>query len=94
VSPVSTFRSRLAPEQKPTSQNLTISLPTSLVRKAKLHAINTNRSLSQLVKETLEDIVGGASTYNSAMRRQRIFMEKLDLGLKGSIGWKREDLYE
>ncbi len=77
-----------------TPQNLTLALPKSLIKKAKIFAITENKSLSLLVKEVLERLIGGKGVFETAMSRQKAKMETTNLGVKGKISWTREDLYE
>ena len=81
-------------DQDSAPQNLTLALPKSLIKKAKIFAITENKSLSLLVKEILEGLVGGKGAYESAMTRQKAKMGSVNLGLKGEISWTRDDLYE
>jgi predicted transcriptional regulator len=75
-------------------QNVTISVPKDILRKAKHIAINRQTSLSRLLADTLEDIVEREDTYNNAKARQLAAMKQgFNLGAKGKITWKREDLH-
>ena len=51
-------------------QNVTLSLPKSLLKKAKLVAAGQERSLSELLRESLEEKIREASGYNTAKKRQ------------------------
>ncbi|MBS3975872.1 MAG: CopG family transcriptional regulator [Syntrophomonadaceae bacterium] len=75
-------------------QNVTISVPKDVLKKAKHIAVNRQTSLSRLLAETLEDIVEKDDAYSKAKDRQLAAMKKgFDLGVKGEIVWKREDLH-
>lgn len=76
-------------------QNVTLSLPRSLLRKAKTLAVMKDKSLSELLRETLEEKVNKETGYQKAKSRQIAFMEKgIDLGTQGKITVPREDLHE
>lgn len=75
-------------------QNVTLSLPKTLLRKAKMMAAGEDKSLSQFLKESLEQRVRHGSNYNRARARQVGLMEKgLRLGTKGHVSVNREDLH-
>ncbi|HSW58826.1 MAG TPA: hypothetical protein VLH15_10505 [Dehalococcoidales bacterium] len=75
-------------------QNVTISVPKDVLKKAKHIAVNRQTSLSRLLAETLEEIVEKDDAYSKARDRQLAAMnEGFDLGVKGIIAWKREDLH-
>ncbi len=76
-------------------QNVTLSLPKALLKKAKTLAVMKDRSLSDLLRETLEEKVKEETGYQRAKKAQITFMEKgFDLGTGGRIGTAREELYE
>mgnify|MGYP001606904325 len=76
-------------------QNVTLSLPKSLLKKAKTLATKEDRSLSELLRETLEEKVMQKSGYQRARERQIALMKKgVDLGSKGKIAITREELHE
>lgn len=76
-------------------QNVTLSLPRSLLKKAKTLAVMKDKSLSELLRETLEEKVNKETGYQKAKSRQIAFMEKgIDLGTQGKITIPREDLHE
>ena len=75
-------------------QNVTLSLPKSLLKKAKVIAASNDKSLSQLLRESLEDKVMEHSGYKKARERQLALLKKgLKLGTKGKIPTKREELH-
>lgn len=75
-------------------QNLTISLSKSLLKKAKLTAVRKDKSLSELIRESLEEKIRRDSGYNKAKARQaKLLKEGLDLGTKGHIKISREELH-
>ena len=76
-------------------QNVTLSLPKSLLKEAKILAIRMEKSLSQLLVEALEDIVRRNQEYERSKQRHRMILEKgFDLGTRGDIKVKREELHE
>ena len=76
-------------------QNVTLSLPKALLKKAKAVAANEEKSLSQLMKESLEEKVRGESGYREARERQIILLKKgFDFGTKGHVMISREGLHE
>jgi metal-responsive CopG/Arc/MetJ family transcriptional regulator len=76
-------------------QNITLSLPKALLRKAKTLAVMQDRSLSDLLRKTLEEKVKEETGYQRASKRQLAVMEKgFDLGTKGKITVSRDELHE
>jgi len=76
-------------------QNVTLSLPRSLLKKAKTLAITKDKSLSEFLRETLEERVNKETGYQKARNRQIAFMGKgIDLGTQGKITIARDDLHE
>ncbi len=75
-------------------QNVTLSLPKPLLRKAKAVATKTEKSLSELLREALEEKVNEESGYKKAKRRQlNLLKAGLDLGTEGYIKISREELH-
>lgn len=76
-------------------QNITLSLPKSLLKKAKKLAVMEDRSLSDLLRETLEEKVKEETGYQRAKARQfRLMSNGLDLGTRGSVSIGREELHD
>jgi hypothetical protein len=76
-------------------RNVTISLPSTLLREARHLAVDRGMSLSRFLAEILEEHVHAARRYREASeRQQRLLREGLTLGTRGQIGWKREELYQ
>ncbi|OGW44367.1 MAG: CopG family transcriptional regulator [Nitrospirae bacterium RBG_13_41_22] len=76
-------------------QNVTLSLPKALLRKAKMIAAKREKSLSELLRESLEEKVRQETGYKEAMERQIRLMKKgFDLGTKGQITISRDELHE
>jgi len=75
-------------------QNVTLSPPKSLLKKAKTLAAKKDKSLSVLLKESLEEKIGEATGYNKARERQLGMLQHgFDLGTKGRILISREELH-
>ena len=75
-------------------QNVTLSLPRSLLRKAKVIAAKKEKSLSELMKEAIEEKVKEDTGYKKARERQlRLLKKGLNLGTKGNITFSREELH-
>ena len=76
-------------------QNVTLSVPKLLLKKAKTLAVIKDKSLSDFLREALEMRVEQETGYQRAKKRQFAIMTKgFDLGTKGSITFSREDLHE
>lgn len=76
-------------------QNVTLSLPRSILRKAKKIATDQDRSLSALMVELLTELVEREDLYAIAKRKHLALLDReTDLGTNGSIGWTRADLHD
>ena len=76
-------------------QNVTLSLSKSLLKKAKVIAAGREKSLSELLRESLEEKVREANGYKKARQRQlKLLKEGLDLGTKGDIATIRDEVHE
>jgi metal-responsive CopG/Arc/MetJ family transcriptional regulator len=75
-------------------QNVTLSLPKPLLRKAKAMATKAEKSLSELLREALEEKVNEESGYKKAKRSQlNLLKVGLDLGTEGYLKISREELH-
>ena len=75
-------------------QNVTLSLPKPLLRKAKAMATKAEKSLSELLREALEEKVNEESGYKKAKRNQLSLLKGgLDLGTEGYLKISREELH-
>lgn len=75
-------------------QNVTLSLPKSLLKKAKVLAAKKEKSLSQILKEAIEEKVMEDSGYEKARERQlRLLRTGLNLGTHGRVSYSREELH-
>jgi len=76
-------------------QNVTLSLPKDLLKKAKTLAVMKDKSLSDLLRETLEEKVRQETGHQAARKRQIALMKKgFGLGTRGKISISREELHE
>ena len=76
-------------------QNVTLSIPKNILRKAKMQAIEQDTSLSNLLTQTLIDIVEQTDLYEVAKERQLAWLRQgFDMGTQGEISWTREELHE
>ena len=57
-------------------QNVTLSIDKSLLKKAKMIAASEDKSLSELLKESLESRVREATGYKKAQNRQLRILKK------------------
>ena len=75
-------------------QNVTLSLSKSLLKRAKELAAREDKSLSALLKESLEEKIRSSTGYKEAMERHLKILEKgFNLGTKGHISVTREELH-
>ena len=73
-------------------QNLTISLSRETIRKAKIVAARQSTSISGLVADQIETIVGEAEAYERAERHALALLEK-GFRLGGRIKVTRDELH-
>lgn len=75
-------------------QNITVSLSKSLLKKAKIFAAKSDKTLSQLVREAIKEKISESTDYRQAKRRHlRLLKKGFDLGTKGRLRISREDLH-
>lgn len=74
-------------------QNLTISLSADIVRKAKVLAARRSTSISGLLAEQIESLVGAEEAYQRSERAALAMLEK-GFHLGGVITASREELHE
>lgn len=75
-------------------QNVTLSLPKSLLKKAKMKAVSKEKSLSEFLRKALEEKAMEDTGYKRARERQiKILKMGIDLGTKGRILTLREELH-
>jgi hypothetical protein len=76
------------------NQNVTLSIPRILLKQAKIIAASQDKSLSQLMRETLEEKVREEADYKKARTRQiRLLKKGLDLGTGGQVKISRDELH-
>ena len=77
------------------TQNVTLSIPKDVLRKAKILAIQKNTSLSGLLTQTLAELVAHQEAYEQARQRNLSTLKSgFNLGTYGQITWKREEIHE
>ncbi len=77
------------------TQNVTLSLPKQVLRKAKLIAVERNTSLSALLTQMIVEMVAEDDAYERARRRHQALLEEgFDLGTGGNVTWTRDELHE
>ena len=75
-------------------QNVTLSLPKPLLKRARILAAGEDKSVSELIREALEKRLRESSGYAAARNRQLKILEKgFDLGTGGVPGATREELH-
>jgi len=75
-------------------QNVTLSVPKELLRQAKIIAASQDKSLSQLIRDSLEEKVREAADYNKARNRQlRLLKKGFDLGTEGQVKTSRDEIH-
>ena len=75
-------------------QNVTLSIPKDILRKAKILAVNRNTSLSGLLTQTLTDLVAHQEAYEQARQHNLTLLKTgFNLGTKGHVNWKREEIH-
>ena len=76
------------------NQNVTLSIPRTLLKQAKIIAASQDKSLSQFMRESLEEKVREEANYKKARTRQMRLLEKgLDLGNRGQNKTSRDELH-
>ncbi|HHW43232.1 MAG TPA: CopG family transcriptional regulator [Desulfotomaculum sp.] len=75
-------------------QNVTLSIPREILRRAKHIAVERGTSLSGLLTHLLEELTHREDAYRLAKRDHLAILEKYDLGTGGNIGWSRGELHE
>ena len=76
-------------------QNVTLSLPKPLLKRAKMLALKEDKSLSALIRESIEEKIRKNTGYKEAMEREISLMKQgFDLGTDGNKPCARERLHE
>lgn len=77
------------------TQNVTLSLPKRLLKRAKVIAAERETSVSRILTQLLEDFVSREDDYEQARRRQKALMARgLNLGTGGTRTWTRDELHD
>jgi hypothetical protein len=76
-----------------TKQNLTVSLPRQTIRKAKILAARRGSSISGLLAEQIEFLLGEDEAYERAQRQALALMEK-GFHMGGVIHATRDEWHE
>jgi hypothetical protein len=76
-----------------TKQNLTVSLPQHTIRKAKILAARRGSSISGLLAEQIEILVGEEEAYERAERQARMLLDQ-GFHLGGVIRASRDEWHE
>lgn len=74
-------------------QNITVSIPRDILRKAKVLAARRETSISALLASQIEILVGEEEAYRRAERQALDLMDR-GFHLGGAIRAKREELHE
>ena len=77
----------------PTKQNITVRLDRQTLRKAKVLAAKRNTSISGLLAEQIETLVGEDDTYDQARRHALALLDR-GLHLGGTIAATRDEWHE
>lgn len=78
-----------------TTQNITLALPKTVLRRVKLLAAKRQVSVSALLTQALEDLVTQDEGYARAKARHLAHLRQApDLGTDGDVRWGRESLHE
>jgi len=76
-------------------QNVTLSLPKTLLKKAKIVAAQEEKSLGELMREVLGRKVEQQTGYQKAKQRHLSLLKKgLNLGTKGRTSYTRDELHD
>jgi metal-responsive CopG/Arc/MetJ family transcriptional regulator len=75
------------------TQNITLSIPKSALRKVKLLAAKRNSSISRLVTDAIEKMLEEETSYEDAKKRQIALMRK-GFGLGWQKPKNRDELHE
>ncbi len=76
------------------TKNITLSLPEELIRRANVLAAQRDTSVSALVGELLEPLVGEVADYGQVWASEEELMS-VGIGMRiGEISWSRDDLHD
>jgi hypothetical protein len=74
-------------------QNVTVSLDKQTLRKARMIAVKRGTSISGLLAQQIQDLVGEEEAYERAERQALTFLEE-GFSLGGKIRVSRDELHE
>lgn len=75
------------------TQNITLSLPKSVLRRMKLLAAQRQSSVSRLLTQAVENMLAEETEYETARKRQTVLLEKgFNLGFRKPDS--RDELHE
>lgn len=76
-------------------QNVTVTLPSDLLREVRHMAVDRDVSLSRFIALLLQEQVESRRHYREARERQLALLKTgLPLGTQGRITWERSELHE
>ncbi|MBI4377532.1 MAG: ribbon-helix-helix protein, CopG family [Nitrospinae bacterium] len=76
-------------------RNITLSLPKDLLKKAKIMAAKFDKSISQLMREAIEEKIEEGIDYQRAKQKHLNILKKgIDMGTRGRILISREELHD
>jgi hypothetical protein len=76
------------------TKNITLSMPEELVRRAKVLAAQRDTSVSALVGELLEQLVGSVADYDQMWSAEEDLMSA-GIGMRvGEVDWSRDELHD
>ncbi len=76
-------------------QNVTLSLPKALLKRIKAIAVKEDKSLSELLRESLEEKIRESTGYKKAKEKHlRLLRKGLDLGTEGRISIPKDELHD
>ena len=76
-------------------RNVTLSLPCSLLKKAKITAVKEDKSLNQMIKESIEEKTKKDTGYKEAkFKHLKILEAGFNLGTNEKTKFSREEVHE
>jgi hypothetical protein len=76
-------------------RNITISLPKPLLKRIKITSATEDKSMTVFIEEAIEERLRRSREYNiEKLKHMKILDRGLNLGTKGNIKLKRENIYD
>ena len=76
-------------------RNVTFSLPRSLFKRAKMMTVRREETLSQFIREAIEEKVSKDAKYKKAREKHlKFLMTDFDLGTDGDFRLSREEIHD